>query len=420
MAATVPGAQTVGIPGEKKEQFAKVLGLPPGLNKRELYAIFNADNLSRFYVPAVMMGHASPAPPSSRTVHILGRDKRSLFLSHALHDIYDSVKLINLPTNPAYPNVAGNIDARRSAGGWIERNASIDQAQELGQEDGHISNLVVAGRPSEAVTLLEQVKHRLDDRTAVCLVQDGLGVAQAVQNRVFPDEENRPPLVLGHIGHPLAYDRVTKSIKAMSPEYKSLLTGLQPLVNKKKHLSINPRLRMQGMLSRFEASDLLNAKYTRLGVWLNHKIPSLMFSAVVDPICVMLDYRYDQLIYNTRANALITQLLGEIADVVACMDEVKYSAELQAHLRGEGMRKEIMGKLRGKGNAPSQMVLQIQRGMLTDIDYLNGFFIKRGKQLGLKLPANEMVVNMVKAKHKAQLERHRGYIPLELTSRRVS
>ncbi|EFQ29527.1 uncharacterized protein GLRG_04671 [Colletotrichum graminicola M1.001] len=419
MAATVPGAQTVGIPRGKKEEFAKVLGLQPERNKRELYAIFNADNLSRFYVPAVMMGHISPTPPSSRTVHILGRDERSLFLSHALHDIYDSVKLVNLPTNTAYPNITGNMGVKQNAGGWSERNASIDQAREPEQEDGHISNLVVAGRPSEAVKLLERVKHRVDDRTAVCLVQDGLGIAQAVNNRVFLDEEKRPSIVLGHIGHPLTYNRKTNSVRVMSPEYESVLTGLPPLVSKnKKSRWADPRLRMQGMLHKFEASDVLKAKRVRLGNWLNLKITSLMFSAVVDPICVMLDYRYEQLIYNPTANQLITQLLGEIADVVARMDEVKHSSELQALLRGEGMRKEIMGKLRGKGNAPSEMVLQIQRGMLTDIDYINGFFIKRGSQLGLKLPANELVVRMVKAKHKAQLEKNRGYIPLEVTSRR--
>ncbi|KZL84278.1 2-dehydropantoate 2-reductase [Colletotrichum incanum] len=420
MAATVPGAQTVGVPSEKKQKFNRVLGLQPEQNEKELYAIFRADTLSRFYVPAVMMGHNSPPPPSSRTVHILGQDERSKFLSHALHGIYDSVKAVNLPRNTPYQNVSGNTGVRRSAGGWIEPNAAIEQAKEPENEDGHISNLVVAGRPSQTVKLLEQVKHRLDDRTAVCYVQDGLGVAEAVNNRVFQDAEKRPSIVLGHMSHPLAYDRKTKSVKVMAPEYETVLTGVRPYTGKKKdkHLSTDTWLRTQGMLEKFAASDMLKAKGMALDSWMKLKIPALMFSSVIDPICVMLDYRYEQLIYNPTANKLITQLLNEIADVVARMPEVKNSPELQAVLRGEGMRKEIMGKLRGKGSAPSKMALQIQRGMLTDIDYLNGFFIERGRRLGVKLPANEMVVGMVKAKHKAQLEKNRSYIPFEVTSRR--
>ncbi|GJD03900.1 2-dehydropantoate 2-reductase [Colletotrichum higginsianum] len=406
MAATVPGAQTVGVPGEKKQWFKKVLGLLPEQNEKELYAIFKADSLSRFYVPAVMMGHDSPPPPSSRTVHILGKDQRSLFLSHALHGIYDSVKAINLRRNTPYQNISGNEGVRRS-GGWIEPNVALEEATEPDEDEGHISNLVVAGRPSETIKMLNQVKHRVDDRTAVLFVQDGLGIAEAVNNEVFKDEERRPSIVLGHMSHSLAYDRKTNSVKLMAPNYETMLTGVRP------HVAA-----IAGMLEKFASSEVLRAKGMGLDSWMKHKIPSLMFSAVVDPICVMLDYRYEQLLYNPTANRLTTQLLNEIANVVARMPEVRNSPELQAMLRGEGMRKEIMGKLRAKGSAPSQMKLQIQRGMLTDINYLNGFFIERGHRLGLKLPANEMIVGMVKAKHKAQLDKHRSYIPLEVTSRR--
>ncbi|OHE95844.1 hypothetical protein CORC01_08841, partial [Colletotrichum orchidophilum] len=420
MAATLPGGATLGVPGEQKQKFNRVLGLQPEQNEKELYAIFKADSTSRFYVPAVMMGHNSPPPPSSRTVHILGNDERSLFLSHALHGIYDSVKTLNLTSNTPYRDVAGNLDVKRNTRAWLEPNAAIGRSKEGENDDTHISNLVVAGRPSQTVKLLEKVKHRIDDRTAVCYVQDGLGVAEAVTNRVFPEKDKRPSIMLGHMTHSLAYDRKAKSVKVMAPGYETALAGVRPYYGKKKskHLSTDTWLRTQSMMDKFASSDLLKAKGLALDSWMKVKIPSLMFSAVCDPICVMLDYRYEELIYNPTANKLINQLLNEIADVVARMPEVKNSPELQAILRGEGMRKEIMGKLRGKGSAPSKMALQIQRGMLTDIDYLNGFFIERGRRFGVKLPANEMVVGMVKAKHKAQLEKNRSYIPLEVTSRR--
>ncbi|KAK1460908.1 hypothetical protein CMEL01_15205 [Colletotrichum melonis] len=394
MAATVPGGTTLGVPGQTKQKFNKVLGLQPEQNEKELYAIFRADSTSRFYVPAVMMGHNSTPPPSSRTVHVLGNDERSLFLSHALHGIYDSVKTLDIPANTPYRGIAGNLGTRKNPKGWIEPNAALETSPEVEKDDTHISNLVVAGRPSESIKLLEKVKHRIDDRTAVCYVQDGLGVAEAATNRVFPEKDKRPSIMLGHMTHSLAFDRKAKSVKVMTPKYETALAGVRPYYGpkKSKHLSTDSWLRTQGMMKQFASSDLLKAKGLALDSWMKVKIPSLMFSAVCDPICVMLDYRYNELIYNPTANKLINQLLNEIADVVARMPEVKNSPELQSVLRGEGMRKEIMGKLRGKGSAPSKMALQIQRGMLTDIDYLNGFFIERGRRLGVKLPANEMVI----------------------------
>nr|XP_036580826.1 uncharacterized protein CTRU02_09218 [Colletotrichum truncatum]KAF6788898.1 hypothetical protein CTRU02_09218 [Colletotrichum truncatum] len=421
MAATVPGASILGLPKEKKQKFNRVLGLQPEQNEKELYAIFRADSLSRFYVPAVMMGHNSPPPPSSRTVHILGQDEKSKFLSHALHGIYDSVKSLNIPQNTPYQNISGNMGARKHDGAWIEANETIKEGLESTDDDGHISNLVVGGRPSQAIKLLEKVKHRVDDRTAICYMHDGLGVAEAVNNRVFTDAEKRPSIVLGHMSHSLAYNRKTKSVRVMSPEYTTALTGVRPFLGKtkEKELSTDTWLRTQGMLEKFAASDMLKAKGVQLDSWMKLKIPSLMFSSVIDPICVLLDARYKEVLYNPTANKLIDQLLSEIADVVGRMPEVKHSPELQNMLRSGGMRRQIMGKLRGKGDAPSKMALQIQRGMLTDIDYLNGFFIERGGRLGMKLPANEMVVGMVKAKHKAQLDKTRSFIPMEIRKARL-
>ncbi|KAM0322699.1 hypothetical protein ACHAQA_009290 [Verticillium albo-atrum] len=437
MAATVPGAATLGITHERKEGFKKVLGIMPEQNDQELYAIFRADSLNRFYVPAVMMGHDEPAPPSSRTVHILGSDARSKFLSHSLYGVYDSIQTINSSHDSPfyqkndYRNVSGNPRKHRNRSSrtqhWIDGNAGIAQSKAAAEEanEGHISNLVVAGPPSHTVKLLEKVKHRVDDRTAICLMQDGLGVAEAANNEVFNNPDTRPSIVLGHMTHSLAMDRRRDAVRSLDPHFETALTSVRPYLGRERrdhHHQLDSTsekwLRTQGMLSKFAAATDLRARGLPLDSWLTLKIPSLMFSSVVDPICVLLDCRYEQLLFNPTANRLVDQLLNEIANVVERMPELKRaSPALQAALRGEGMRKNTMGRLRGKKGSASRMVTQIERGQLTDIDYLNGYFIQRGKRLGVDMPANEMVVGMVKAKHKAQLQKLRSYIPMEMTSR---
>ncbi|OLN86030.1 putative 2-dehydropantoate 2-reductase 1 [Colletotrichum chlorophyti] len=402
MAATVPGAATLGLPKEQKKRSNKVMGLVPEQNGQELYAIFKADSLSRFYVPAVMMGHDKPPPPASRTVHILGQDERSKYLSHALHGIYDSIQTVGKPRGTKYRNITENMGRKKTDGAWIDSNAAMEEAKksEQEQDDGHISNLVVAGSPGETKMLLKRVKHRVDERTAICYMQEGLGIAEMANRDVFQDEERRPAAVLGHMSHSLAYDRSSKSVKLMAPEYETALTDVR------------------GMLELFGACDLLKARGMRIENWLHRKIPSLMFSSVIDPVCVLLDCRYEELLQNRTAHRLVFQLIDEIAEAVVHMGETKHSPELCALLKGEGMRKEIFGKLRGKGSAPSKMALQIQRGQMTDIDFLNGYFMDRGRRAGVNMPANAMIVGMVKAKHKAQNKKLGSYIPFEVTSRR--
>ncbi|KAF6810242.1 hypothetical protein CSOJ01_06433 [Colletotrichum sojae] len=403
MAATVPGASTLGIPKSNKakqsNRFNTVLGLQPEKHGSELYAIFKADSLSRFYVPAVMMGHSAPPPSSSRTVHILGKDEKSKFLSHALHGIYDAVEPLNLHRETQYPNVSGSMGKHKRNGVWVERNLAITQEAEADTNETHISNLVVAGRPIETIKLLESVKHRVDDRTAICYMQDGLGIAEAVNNKVFTDPKKRPSTVLGHLSTALAYNRESNSVRIMDYEYKTALTGVRPWTAKNLEAGEETWLRTQGMLERFAHSPMLRAQGIELDRWMKLKISSLMFSAVIDPICVLLDARYDEVLSNSTADKLIVQLLAEIAEVVGHMPEVRRSSpELVASLRGELLRKQVIGKLRGKKTAQSKMVAQINRGALTDIDFLNGFFIMRGKRMGIKMPANELVIR------KARLE----------------
>ncbi|KAL2758448.1 hypothetical protein ACRALDRAFT_2040629 [Sodiomyces alcalophilus JCM 7366] len=432
MAATVPGAATLGLSQEKKQGFKKVLGIMPEQNDKELYAIFRADSLNRFYVPAVMMGHDQPAPSSAQTVHILGSDSRSRFLSHSLHGVYGSIQTIDSGRSTKYTNIVRNRGRRQGSEELVRRQAThgeqSSEAREQEDDKGHISNLVVSGPPSHTVKLLEQVKDRVDERTAICLMQDGLGVAEAASNKVFTDPDTRPSIVLGHMTHSLALDRNANAVHSMKPDYQTALTSIRPYLGKKHEgrerqhgaaaTTTESWLRTQDMLSKFAAATDLHAHGVPLDQWLRLKIPSLMFSAVADPICVLLDARYEQLLWNPTATRLIGQLLDEIADVVALMPELRNaSTTLQAALRGEGMRKHTINRLKAKKDAPSRMVMQIQRGQLTDIDYLNGYFIERGKRFGLKLPANEMVVGMVKAKHKARLEKLRSYVPFETNSR---
>ncbi|KAI8201969.1 hypothetical protein K4K60_011000 [Colletotrichum sp. SAR11_57] len=377
--ATVPGSSTLGVPEATKEKFNKVLGLQPEQHEKELYAIFKADSLSRFYVPAVMMGHDSPPPPSSRMT-------------------------LDIPKDTRYVNVTGNVsrDSKwKEKAPWSDRNHAFAERSESVEDDGHISNLIVGGRPGQVLEALGKVRHRVDDRTAICYMSDGLGVAEAANNKYFKDEEKRPSIVLGHFSSPVAYNRNSKSVRVMHPDYATSLTGVRPLVEgRDEYLSETAWLRTQSMLQKFATADLLKAQGMQLENWMKVKIPALMFSAVAEPICVLLDRPYKDLTRNRHANLLMDQLLEEIADVVAIMPEVKRSPELQNMLRRGYMKKMIMSQLWGKKDAPSRMALQIRRGALTDIDYLNGFFIQRGEMAGLKLPANKMAVSMVKAKHK--------------------
>lgn len=78
------------------------------------------------------------------------------------------------------------------------------------------------------------------------------------------------------------------------------------------------------------------------------------------------------------------------------------------------LRRDIIRRLRSKGYDESRMLHRVRAGRMTDIDYLNGYFVKKGKELGIRCPTNEMVMNLVKAKLSKRRKEIEAAIPFEM------
>lgn len=57
---------------------------------------------------------------------------------------------------------------------------------------------------------------------------------------------------------------------------------------------------------------------------------------------------------------------------------------------------ELMGTPEQYGNMKSSMLQDIERGRKTEIDFLNGYVVKKGREIGSPTPVNEAIVEMVK------------------------
>lgn len=57
---------------------------------------------------------------------------------------------------------------------------------------------------------------------------------------------------------------------------------------------------------------------------------------------------------------------------------------------------EFMGKPEQYGNMRSSMLQDMERGRRTEIDYLNGYIVKKGLEAGVPTPINEAIVSGVK------------------------
>jgi ketopantoate reductase len=281
------------------------------------------------------------------------------------------------------------------------------------EDNSHIDQLLVAGPGHEAVEALQSVKHRINKDTAVCLMTDGLGVLEEVRARVFQGtDESSPSFLLGHMSHRLAFNRRYDSVK----ELRHGKTQLTLIDSSRMAQDVEITETRMNFVQVLQGVKDLNSSLTPFDKWLHFKLPSVILDSVVEPVCVLLDIPYAGLLQNPAAQRMMHRLLTEIVSVVDNMPEVEGSAAIRDFIRGNRIRQLIYGRIMARRSTSSELARQIRNGLPTDVDYLNGFFIRRGRQLGIDLPANVMIRDMVKAKHSLAIEKLNSYIPVEETS----
>lgn len=361
----------------------------------------------RFYVPAVHIpAEAAKAGPVHK-IHILGDDARSRFIAHALCSVYNSVELLGPRTMPKsrYRNVEHVPSQKYTPGHTVVKNAASSQKSK--DQKSHIDELIVTGRGYEAVEAIKSVEHRVDEKTSILLMNDGMGVLEDVREEVFKDTEKEPTFILGHMNHSLHYNRKFDSVQQLKSG-KTLLTEV-PSLRGDGTLSLQQR---PPMLETMQQLGRLRVTSTTYDDWLRFKLPSMIFTAVVEPVCVLLDLSYKGLLENKAARGMIKQLLGEIVLLAENLPEVQESAQILAYLRGSSIEKLCYKKIMAKASAPSDLLLRVNKGLGTDINYQNGYFLRRAKKLNLDMPMNSFMAQTVEAKLEEYLARRNAYIPV--------
>ncbi|PHH50555.1 hypothetical protein CFIMG_007394RA00001 [Ceratocystis fimbriata CBS 114723] len=330
-------------------------------------------------------------------LHVLGATQTSVFVSKNLRDHYDDV--CEIKTQPLFTEVK-------------PRKLKYPPVVPATADDngGPIKNLLVTGSTVESFHNLQPLADRITKDTSICLIDDGLGFAERLDEKVFIDPEKRPTYILGQIDSRLMWDHDhPEKLKRLRTR---LTTTVPPL-----GLTEDPRTVQNDMVEAFRATSNFNAVMPFYDRWLASKLSNLVFAAVIDPVCVALDCSYNQLSHNNWGSRMVNSLINELEVVIANLPELHHSPILRVLVQGEGIRKECFGKLRNRRGATSKMVLQVRRGLPTDIDFINGYFVRRAREIGIRCPANELAISMVKAKHYHIKRVTDMIIPFEVTSR---
>ncbi|KAI9163485.1 2-dehydropantoate 2-reductase [Paramyrothecium foliicola] len=378
----------------------------------------------RHTAPAVHVHRPHVLPPagdkSAPKIHILGEDERSKYLAHMLSGLQTSIELLSWRSTPRkkYKNVVQEIapgEKRKELS--VEANRAGVESTAAQDNNEPISQLLVTGSGAEAVPALEAVKHRVNHKTTVCLMSDGLGVLEDVRKRVFQDPKTSPNFLLGHMSHRLAFNRNHNAVRLLKPgmiritDETDIRFG-RPRKWVPKTRSGHPRPLSDNLLKHFHEADL-KAGLTEYDRWLRFKLPSIIWDSVVEPVCVLLDVRYGGLLQNPAARHLMRDLVTEITTLLHKLPEVERSPVMQAYLDEERLLKELTTAIITKRDQPSKLAMRLNRGLPTDVDYLHGYFIRRANNLGVDMRLSVWLKTVIKARHSIAVEKRNTWVAFE-------
>jgi 2-dehydropantoate 2-reductase len=281
-----------------------------------------------------------------------------------------------------------------------------------------IETLIVTTDVNTTLAALSLIKHRLRKSTTICLLQDGLGIMEKINQSLFPDPHDRPTYVLGRMSHDLkSTDRhftiverqagtISFAKLAQVVEHKD---GYFSPTIKREDFRWSPQARH--LIHHLVRAPALNAKSLAHRSFLVTQLEHLVVGAVIGPLSVAYDCFNDQLLYDYNVSQMMRSLLYEICEVIFAFPELATYSSLEKRINVDKLEATIISCLKGSGKNMSQMLQDVRAGRKTDVEFYTGYLCQRAKESGIKCPTNHLLLHLVQGRQAIKSREKNMYIP---------
>lgn len=279
-----------------------------------------------------------------------------------------------------------------------------------------IYTLVLTVKGPSTVVALKSIKHRVSAQTTICLMQNGLGQVEELNREVFTDPETRPTYMLGILSHGVYLSR---QFLAQHTGIGSTAIGMVRDVDKfplppkspphslseadKKRMYPTDKDLYANITSRYllrtltRSPILVCAAFPYLDL-LQLQLEKLAVNCIVNPMTALLNIPNGSLPGNGDLAKAARLLLAEISVVLRGLPELEAVPNVRIRFSPERLEALYLGVARRTAQNSSSMREDIRKGKETEIDYINGYIVRRGEERGLKCVLNYMLMQLVKGK----------------------
>lgn len=390
-----------------------------------------------------------------KRIHVLGAGCLGMFVAHQISGIPDPPRITLLIRSPAMLNlwkkstkslevVTRGVEVQRY--GYdvellplsnVEQPAVVAKQlaedspppeDRFGKEDNLdqpassdiIHHLILSVKAPHTVLALTMVAHRLTHDSTIVFLQNGLGMVDEVNEQLFPDESTRPNYIVGVISHGV-YRTPSKYFSVVHAGFGTLALGVIPRRSMLQPPAASDGISQLASSARYlmriltQTPQLVATGFTPTDM-LQLQLEKLAMNCIINPLTVVYDCRNQELLDNDNFRRVIRLLLAEISLVIRSLPELQGLPNVVMRFSPDRLEQMVFNLSRKTGENLSSMLQDVRAGKKTEIDYLNGYIIRRGEKLGITCVLNYMVLQMVKGKGYLQRMRDEAELPFQKTA----
>lgn len=328
---------------------------------------------------------------SDSPIYILGLGSIGTFIAHCLRSLPNppAVKLL-VHRRGLYDELASNewrLGLRVQGDGTLNEQEGFEGEFIDECASDSIHHLIVAVKASATASALNPIRTRIGAHTTIFFFQNGLGQLDDVNEKIFPDPHTRPVYACGILYH---------GVYMKSP-FETILSSL----NGRTTLGIMGNgTSDQASQTSYLRDILLQCPVLRCEqlTWedlLRNQLLKLAANCVINPLTALLDVQNGSIKDNLDLWPAWRPLLGGIASVFEHLPEMQNQP---GNLSMEFLETSLLETVDKTAGNSSSMREDVRKRRQTEIEYLNGWIVRRGRELGVHCPVNHFVTQLVLAK----------------------
>lgn len=221
------------------------------------------------------------------------------------------------------------------------------------------------------------------------ILQNRCGVVDELNGPLFQKENERPNYVLRVTSNGVGFDAPFQ-VTHTGPS--AAFFGPVPRAEGKNQRSEDSSQYLTNLLCQ---STRLNAKSLDFVDIFQAQLEKLAVNAFCNPLCG-LDSAPNKFLLSLPGTR--RAILSEISVVVLALPELRSERNLTARFGVDWLEEMVRGVLHRTAETTCSMVLDLRADRETEIDFINGYWCRRGRELGIPTPVNDVLLEMVQAK----------------------